>query len=789
MSALADLIRHDAPKSYGAGAVYPFKFLLEKRYRFTSRYGDEVKLHRKVGDTIVLPRALCPVGSNDQRTRGMAIDFPQGPSPKPNQEKLFGETLAFLDAGLSGLVCAYTGWGKCLAPDEPVIMHDGTVRKTKHLVPGDMLMGPDSKPRLVRATNPGRGPMYRITPNRGEPFECNDVHMLSLRCTSDCYYGKKGEMVNVPLNEWQAWPASKKHVFKLWRSAVDFPEQKQRIDPYFLGVLIGDGSTKRAIGVTTEDPKIVAEVYRQAAYYGSSVPTDNTNTGAATTYFLRQNRGNANRCALRHELRCLGLQVACANKFIPRSYKVASREQRLHLLAGLIDTDGFLNGDAVFEIACKSPTLGSDIAFLARSLGFGVSTGEKTVNSVLYARLTIYGDTDLIPTRLPRKRAAPRRQIKNVLVTGFKVEPLGEGDWFGVELSGDHLYLLGDFTVTHNTVLGYAAAYALGRKTLVVTTKDDIYQQWIEGAQKFLGLAHNQVGEIRGDKQQVEGRSFVVAMIHTLAKGKLSPELAGQFGLVIFDECHRVPADTFSEVADMFPALWRLGMSATLERSDGKDLLLHAHIGPLRCATEAQLMIPKVLRFTSSWQCPRVMRTDEDGEKKIIRLPHLPGKTTHIEKVIAADPDRNKELAALIHTAYARGRRTVVFSTLHDHLHALHRAAHAMGISTKDMGYYIGATTKDEVAAREKASVKPVVFTTYGMAGEGTNLPWLDCCILAIPRAQVEQPVGRIRREYPDKPTPTVMDLVDYDSPVFAGYASSRMAWYGRCGAVVKQMN
>ena len=456
MADLADLIRHDAPRRYGAGAHYPFKFLLEKKYRFTSRFGEEVLLHRRHEDDIILPRALCPVGPNDERTKGLPAAYPSKPSPKPHQEAVFADTFAFLDQGLSGLVCAYTGWGK--------------------------------------------------------------------------------------------------------------------------------------------------------------------------------------------------------------------------------------------------------------------------------------------------------------------------------------------------TVLGYAAAAHLGRKTLVITTKDDIYRQWIggacgtEGQPNFLGLKRSQVGEIRGDKMQVEGREFVVAMIHSLSKGRLPPEWADQFGLVIFDECHRVPADSFSAVADMFRAHWRLGLSATIERADGKDLMLQAHIGPVRAATEAQLMIPKVLRFTSNWSCPRVSKIVE-GEKTVVRLPHTPGKTTHIEGIMQEDKNRNLMLGELMLTAYQRERQCVVFANQHAHLHELTRTAVKMGVSGRDIGLYIGATTKPEKAARDAASVKRLVLTTYGMMGEGTNLPWLDCCILAIPRSHVEQPVGRIRREYPDKPPPTVMDLVDLDSPVFAGYAASRLRWYQSIGAVVKQMN
>ena len=789
MAVLSELIRHDKPLRTGATAVYPFKPNLERKYRFMSRFGDEVLLHRVEGKVIHLPRALCPVGQVDERVDGEAADFPKAPAPRPHQVKLFDETARFLKQGLSGIVSAYTGWGKCLAPHEPVIMFDGSVKLTRDLKVGDLLMGPDSKPRTVLATNPGRGPMYRVIPNKGEPFECNDVHILSLKCTSDCHYGRKGEVVNVPLNEWLIWPDGKKHVFKLWRTGVEFPESKQRIDAYFLGVLLGDGGMRHSINVTTMDAEIVAEIRKQAAIYGASIREDSANTGAATTYFLSGARGNANRCALRFELECLGLTQG--EKFVPAAYKVASREQRLQLLAGLLDTDGYLNA-GVFEITSKSGRLADDIVFVARSLGFGVSRGVKTVNGAAYARITIYGDTHLIPTRLPRKQAAPRTQKKNVLLTGFRVEEIGEGNWFGIQLDDDHLYLLKDFTVTHNTVLGYHAAVVVGRKTLVITTKDDIYKQWIEGAKTFLGLAPHEIGEIRGDKCEVVGTKFVVAMIHSLSKDGKYPDWIGQgFGLVIFDEVHRVPAEQFSNVVDMFPARLRLGLSATPERADGKELLVLSHIGPIRAKTEAQLMVPKVLRFLSTWDCPRVLRADpESGQRRVVRLPHEPGKTAHVEKIVAADPVRNHMLAELIHAAYEKNRQLVVFSTLHEHLRSLHRACHAtFGISGRKMGFYIGAQTKAEREQREREKVKPILFTTYTMMGEGTSIDWLDACLLAMPRANVTQPVGRIRREFPDKGEPVVLDVVDQDSPVFSGYAASRLRWYESIGAVVKDMN
>jgi superfamily II DNA or RNA helicase len=119
------------------------------------------------------------------------------------------------------------------------------------------------------------------------------------------------------------------------------------------------------------------------------------------------------------------------------------------------------------------------------------------------------------------------------------------------------------------------------------------------------------------------------------------------------------------------------------------------------------------------------------------------------------------------------------------HLKALHSACRKLEIPVKDMGMYVGATTKAERLKRDREAGRQILFTTYSMMGEGTDLPWLDTCILAMPRSKITQPIGRIRREYDGKPHPAVFDIVDADSPVFQSYANSRLADYQKLGAQV----
>jgi superfamily II DNA or RNA helicase len=343
------------------------------------------------------------------------------------------------------------------------------------------------------------------------------------------------------------------------------------------------------------------------------------------------------------------------------------------------------------------------------------------------------------------------------------------------------------YTGFGKTVLGLFAAAMVGRKTLIVTTKDDLFRYWKEEAQKFLGLSPSEVGEIRQDTCTVKGKKVVIAMIHSLSiDGRYPSEIVDGFGLVIFDECHRVPAEQFSRTAGMFPAKLRLGLSATPERADGKETLIHAHIGPVRVRTEAEMMVPKVLRFTSSWTCPRVPRRDPTtGRSELVKLPHSAGKTGGVLKRLIQDEARNQTLANLAFTGWKKGRKIVLFSDMLDHLDTMRQLLAAMELPLRQMSLYVGGMKEAEL---DRAKGKPVLLATYQMMSEGTNIPWLDLGIMGTPRSSVIQPCGRIRREYPDKPEPVWMDMLDTDSPVFRGYARRRLEWYRKIGATVKDM-
>jgi superfamily II DNA or RNA helicase len=114
MAVLADLIRHDTPLRTGRTAVYKYRPELEKRYRFTSRFDDEVILYRVDAPVkeIHLPRALCPIGAIDERVDGEVVEFPTCAPPRPTQVKLAKDLVPIVQNRQSGIVVAPTGAGK-----------------------------------------------------------------------------------------------------------------------------------------------------------------------------------------------------------------------------------------------------------------------------------------------------------------------------------------------------------------------------------------------------------------------------------------------------------------------------------------------------------------------------------------------------------------------------------------------------------------------------------------------------------------------------------------------------
>jgi replicative DNA helicase len=156
---------------------------------------------------------------------------------------------------------------KCLARGEKVLMHDGSVKKVEEVVVGDKVMGADSKARNVLSVCSGYDKLYRIKQRIGRDYVVNSQHIISLvrtGGTNHSYYkGKRtstrktgGELVNIPVEDYIKKSNKFKHQHKGYMVGVEYDHSEVILDPYFLGLWLGDGTSRRP-DITTADKEVV----------------------------------------------------------------------------------------------------------------------------------------------------------------------------------------------------------------------------------------------------------------------------------------------------------------------------------------------------------------------------------------------------------------------------------------------------------------------------------------------------------------------------------------------------
>lgn len=360
--------------------------------------------------------------------------------------------------------------GKCFGINELIRMSDGSIKKVQDIQDGEYVMGDDSTPRLVYGVTSGREEMFKITTRKGDGFTCNKSHILSLiwngGSTHTKYGWTKDSVVNISLEDYLQLKNWEKEHLVMYRAGWgdNFKEVSHTLSPYMLGVFLGDGTSSNG-DITSIDPEIRA-VYEE---FANSIDYRIVDCDNVTFRISKkeQKGNNIYRDSLK-EINVLN------NKHIPKEYLIDSRENRLQLLAGLMDTDGSLNivrghYDS-YEITQKNKVIAEGVLELATSLGFYASLNAKkatmkrhdgTMYSCEVYRVKIHGDLSAIPCKIERKRCPKVDRRVNSLRFGFKIESIGEGDYYGFAVDKNHLFLLADGTVVHNTMRAGAFLFEL----------------------------------------------------------------------------------------------------------------------------------------------------------------------------------------------------------------------------------------------------------------------------------------------------------------------------------------
>jgi hypothetical protein len=419
--------------------------------------------------------------------------------------------------------------GKCLGLGTPVLMYDGDIKPVEEIKIGDQLMGPDSKPRNVLGTGAGKGRLYRITPSRGESWVCNDIHVLTLKGIRGVRDKVRDVQLNIYMDELERGvPHSGS--WRLFSVGVEFKTREPLpFDPYLIGLWMGDG-TVGIPEISNRDERII-EYCREWAYRNgmcSKVTPGRTTQKVTITASL----GSGNSAPGANKL-LLYLREKCSVgrlKTIPREYLVASRSDRLNLLAGIVDTDGhgYSEDYPIIQVGVTGELYRDSLLFLARSLGFMVSIQSTRIHECVngkvstYYRINISGDTHQIPTRCRNRTERVCNRKPNLLPFVVDLEQ-EEGDYYGFELDGDGRFLLGNFQVTHNT--RFASTFP---KPLLVIGFED-------GTESIIGTEGVQFVQLEKTEE-----------LNTLIDG---PIKAGDYATVVIDHATRMRDMRLAEIA------------------------------------------------------------------------------------------------------------------------------------------------------------------------------------------------------------------------------------------------
>jgi superfamily II DNA or RNA helicase len=302
-------------------------------------------------------------------------------------------------------------------------------------------------------------------------------------------------------------------------------------------------------------------------------------------------------------------------------------------------------------------------------------------------------------------------------------------------------------TGSGKTTMGIDLAARLGQRCLVLVKSLDLARQWQGAIQKFTGL---ECGLIGGGKWQ-EGEQFTAATVQTLVKYPESLD----YGMVIVDECHNVPAEQAYQVINRQEAKYRYGLSATPQRRDNLEFMIHAALGLIVAEIKQNEVDGAVLPVTVS--------TLEYG------FQGNPDSWQGFIAQLAEDPERNQLIVDLsVKSSQATG--TAVLTGTVEHAEHLHR----MIIEQGGEALLLHGQLPKRVRAERMASAAEhqIIIGTLSLLSEGIDWPHVGAVIFASPvsaavdkatpaATRLIQSIGRARRPFPGKRRAFVLDIID----------------------------
>jgi superfamily II DNA or RNA helicase len=328
------------------------------------------------------------------------------------------------------------------------------------------------------------------------------------------------------------------------------------------------------------------------------------------------------------------------------------------------------------------------------------------------------------------------------------------------------------------TVLGTYLVAQRARSTLILVHRKPLLEQWVAQLAMFLGIEERDVGQIGGGKRKPNGR-LDVAMIQSLVRKDKVEDLVSEYGHVVVDECHHLPAVSFERVLSEVKARYLVGLTATPQRRDGHQPITEMQLGPVRLKVDARSQAARrpfehklIVRETAFRMAGD--RTDTSIQD--------------IYRSLANDEIRNRRIVDDVMAAIQEGRSPIVLTERKDHLEYFaerlrpivrHLVVLQGGMSAKER-----RESADQLASIPETAER-VVLATGRYIGEGFDDARLDTLFLAMPvswKGTLIQYSGRLHRRHPCKAEVRIYDYVDHEVPMLLRMFEKRLPTYRAIG-------
>ncbi len=312
------------------------------------------------------------------------------------------------------------------------------------------------------------------------------------------------------------------------------------------------------------------------------------------------------------------------------------------------------------------------------------------------------------------------------------------------------------------TTIALAVIARADQPALVLVSSLDLLEQWVDRARAHLGVEAARCAEGR-----IEIGNLTVATVQSARDPARLAALRDRFGLVLLDECHHTPAQTFADLVSSFPARFRFGVTATPTRADGLETLTGHYLGPVvhTVATSALVDAGHLVR-------PKYVTVATD-----FTFPYGGPSDWHpLLEALVASPERNRLIADTIAADCASGVVGLALTGRVAHAEHLRDLLAARGLRVAALTG--GASKAERQGSLERArdgSIDVIVATQ--LADEGLDVPRLARMFLCFPgrsETRLLQRIGRIMRPHADKAVPEVKDFVDARVGVLANQAEKR---------------